>query len=85
MSEPIYLITVFLILGTILTVFGMKYFSFAHRARSQAASEHAYRELASKAVIAQAESATSLAALQATVAEISTRLAAVEKDRKSVV
>ena len=84
MSEPIYLITVFLILGTILAVFGMKYFSFAHRARSQAASEDAYRELASKAAIAQAESATSLAALQATVAEINTRLAAVEKILKQV-
>ena len=84
MSENIYLMTLCLILGTVLLVFGMKYFSAAHRARSEAASEDAYRQLASKATTAQAESAASLATIQTGIVEMNTRLAAVEQILKQV-
>ncbi len=84
MSEFAYLASISLVLGTILLVFGMKYFSAASQARSRAASEDAYRELAQKAVAAQSANATSLSAIQSGLADINTRLAAVEKILKAV-
>lgn len=46
MSEHIYLLTLGLPLATVLVVFGMKYWSAAHKAGAEAASADAYRELA---------------------------------------
>jgi hypothetical protein len=77
MSEHVYWITAGLLFGTPLLIFGMKYLSAAHQARSRAMSDGAYRELAAKAVAAQAETAAALS-------EIKTRLAAVEKILKAV-
>lgn len=84
MSEFAYLASISLVLGTILLVFGMKYYSGAREARSRAASEGVYRELAQKAVAAQSENATSLSSIQTGLSDINTRLAAVEKILKAV-
>ena len=84
MYQFVFLLAISLVLGTILLVFGMKYFSAAGQARSRAASEDAYRELAQKAVAAQSENATSLSSIQTGLSEINMRLAAVEKILKAV-
>ncbi|MGZ5933766.1 MAG: hypothetical protein ACXWLV_03555 [Rhizomicrobium sp.] len=84
MSEHLYLLSIGLVLGTILIIFGMKYFSAARQAQSRVLSENAYRELAQKAVAVQSENATSLSSMQAELSEINTRLAAVEKILKAV-
>ncbi len=84
MSEHIYLLSIGLVLGTILIIFGMKYFSAARQARSRVLSEDAYRELAEKAFAVQSENATSLSSMQTELSEINTRLAAVEKILKAV-
>lgn len=70
--------------GTILLIFGMKYFSDVRQARSRVMSEDAYRELAKKAVSAQSETANSLFATQTQLAEIKTRLGAIETILKAV-
>jgi len=69
MSEHIYLLTLGLPLATVLVVFGMKYWSAAHKASAEAASAEAYRELA---------------AMQATLASMNGRLAEVETMLKEV-
>lgn len=84
MSEPVFFTSIGMILGTILIVFGMKYFSAAHQARSRALGEEAYRDLAAKSVTVQSMNATSLSAMQAELSTINTRLAAVEKILKAV-
>ncbi len=84
MSEHIYLLTLGLPLTALLVIFGMKYWSAAHKARAEAASAEAYRELASKSAAALAENAAALAAIQATLAEMKGRLASVEKVLKEV-
>jgi hypothetical protein len=77
MSEHLYLITLGVLFGTPLLIFGMKYASSAYQARARAMNDDAYRELAQKAVAAQSESAASLS-------DIKARLASVEKILKAV-
>lgn len=84
MSPTVYFLTLCLILGTILAVFGMKYFSAAARARAGGATDEAYRALAEKAVTAQAENAASLAAISGELSNVIARLGAVEKILKDV-
>jgi len=84
MSEPLYLITLGVLFGTPLLIFAMKYASSAYQARSRALNEDVYRELAQKAVAAQAESAASLSVIRSELCEVSVRLAAVEKILKAV-
>ncbi len=84
MSEHIYLLTLGLPLATALLIFGMKYWSSAHKAGAEAASAEAYRELASKSAAAMAENAAAMAAMQATLAEMKGRLASVETMLKEV-
>lgn len=84
MSEPLYLISIGLIFGTILAIFAMKYFSSVRQAQARIAIENSYRELAQKAVTTQSESAESLSALRSELAEIKSRLGAVEKILKQV-
>ncbi|HEY0585717.1 MAG TPA: hypothetical protein VGD52_06265 [Pseudoduganella sp.] len=84
MSEHIYLMTLGLPLATVLLVFGMKYWSAAHKARAEAASAEAYRDLAAKSAAAQAEHAAALAAMQATLSNMNSRLAEVETMLKEV-
>ncbi len=84
MSEHIYLITLGLLLAGPLLIFGMKYASAAYQARARVQNDDAYRNVAQKAAAAQSETATSLSSMQADLAEIKTRLAAVEKILKEV-
>jgi Tfp pilus assembly protein PilO len=84
MSEPLYLISIGLMFGTVLVIFGMKYFSSVRQAQARTAIENSARELAQKAVAAQSESAASLSAMRVELAEIKSRLAAVEKILKEV-
>ena len=84
MSEHVYFLTLGLPLATVLVIFGMKYWSAAHKARAESASADAYRELAAKSAAAQAENAAALAAMQITLADMKGRLASVETMLKEV-
>ncbi len=84
MSTSVYLLTLSLLFGTILVVFGMKYFSAAFAARARIADDAAYQALAQKVATAQSEHQASLAAIQAELSTVSASLAAVETILKQV-
>jgi len=84
MSEPLYLISIGLIFGTILAIFSMKYLSSARQAQARIAIENSYRELAQKEVATQAENAACLSAIRSELTEIKARLGAIEKILKEV-
>jgi len=84
MTTALYLMTLMLPLATILIVFGMRYFAKIQQARARLANDDAYRQIAERAVTAQAETATNLSALQATLTDVQARLAGVEKILKAV-
>jgi len=84
MFEPLYLITIGLPFLTILIVFAMRSYAQVQQARAKMLTEDAYRQVVERAVATQAESGAALTAIQADVAEIKTRLAAVEKILKAV-
>jgi len=77
MSQNLYLLSVLLILGTILFVFGMKYFSAAVQAWARGREE-------SSAASARSDTATVLAALQSDSRAMLARLASIEKILKEV-
>ena len=79
MPTWLYLLTICLILGAVLIVFGMKYFSAAVQARARIASDTAYRALAEQAVNAQTENQAALAAMRGELSRIAASLASVEK------
>jgi Tfp pilus assembly protein PilO len=84
MSEHVFLLAICLPLGTILLVFGMRYLAEVQQAKARLANDEAYRQIAEKAVAAQSENATALSSIQAALADVRTRLAAVEKILKDV-
>ena len=84
MSEYVYFLTIGLPLATVLLIFGMKYFAAIQQAKSRLANDEAYRQLAAQATTAQAETAATLAAINATLADLKTRLSGVEKLLKEV-
>jgi hypothetical protein len=84
MSESIYLLSIGLPLGTILLIFAMRYFSAVQQAKARLANDDAYRQLAAKAADAQAETAVALASIDATLADLKSRLASLEKILKEV-
>ena len=84
MSEPIYILSISLVFGTIALIFGMKYYASIRQARTRVLSEDAYRDIAAKSAAALSGTATALAAIQGEVAEIKARMAAVEKILKAV-
>jgi Tfp pilus assembly protein PilO len=84
MSEPVYLISIVLMLGTVFLIFGMKYLSAIKQAKARLANDEAYRQIAAQAVSAQADTAARLASVDATLADLRTRLASVEKMLKEV-
>ena len=75
----LYLLTIALILGTILVVFGMKYFSALFQARARIANDALYRTLAEKAVATQSENQVVLSAMRTELSSVAASLAAVEK------
>ncbi len=84
MTTTLYLLTLMLPLATILIVFGMRYFAITQQARARLANDEAYRQIAERAVAVQSETATTLSTFQSTLADIRSRLAAVEKILKEV-
>ena len=84
MSEHVFFITISIFFGTILLVFAMKYFAAIQQAKASSARDEAYREIAAQAVAAQAETAATMAAVNATLADLKTRLTAVEKMLREV-
>jgi len=84
MTDTVFFVTILLILGTVLTIFGMKYGAAAVAARSRAQGETGYRELAERAATFQSKSAASLASIEADLAAVAARLASVEKILKDV-
>lgn len=84
MSEYVYFLTIGLPLATILLIFGMKYFSAAQQAKARLANDEAYRQMAAQATAAQAETAKTLASIDATLADLKARLGGVEKLLKEV-
>ena len=84
MSDSIYLLTLAVFFGTILLVFGMKYFSAMFAARARIANDSAYQALAEKIVAAQSDQQVLLSALQAELAKVSASLAGVENILKQV-
>ncbi len=84
MSQTVYLLTICLPLATLLLVFGMKYLSAVQQARARLANDEAYRQLAAQAGAAQADTAATLAAMAATLADLNGRLAAMEKILREV-
>jgi hypothetical protein len=84
MSEHVFFIAISLVLGTILGVFAMRYFAIVAQARARVAEDNAYRLTAEKSVAAQAQTATALDSMSTTLADVRTRLAAVEKMLKDV-
>jgi Tfp pilus assembly protein PilO len=84
MSATIYLITLAVIFGTIIVVFGLRFLQASAVAGADAAHTDAYRKLASDAVTAQAGNAATLSAIQSELAEIKARMTSVEKILKDV-
>lgn len=84
MSEHLYLLSIGLPLATILLIFGMRYFAAVQQAKARLANDEAYRQIAEKAVAGQSENAVVLSSIQATLADLRTRLTAIEKMLKEV-
>ena len=84
MSEVVYFLTISLALGTILVVFGMKYFSAVQQAKARLANDELYRQLAAKASATQAETSQALTSIDASLSDLKGRIAAIEKILKEV-
>jgi hypothetical protein len=84
MTAIFYILTLVLPLATILIVFGMRYYAAVQQARARLANDDAYRQLAESASAAQSQIATSLAAMEASLSDVRTRMAAVETILKAV-
>jgi len=84
MSTSVYVLTLAVFFGTILLVFGMKYFSAAFAARARIANDAAYHALVERVAVAQSEQQTALSAIQAELSKVSASLSGVEKILKQV-
>ena len=84
MTTMLYLLTLVLPLATILIVFGMRSYAAVQQAKARMANDDAYRQFAESASAAQSQIATSLAAMEASLSDVRTRMAAVETILKAV-
>lgn len=84
MSEIIYVFTLATLFGTIITVFALRYATAAKLAKASHGNDDAYRQLAARAIDVQAEHASALAAIHATLAELRSRVAGLEKVLREV-
>jgi hypothetical protein len=84
MTTILYLLTLMLPLATILVVFAMRYYALVQQAKARLANDDAYRQLAETASTVQSRIATSLTAMEANVADVRSRMAAVEAILKAV-
>jgi hypothetical protein len=83
-NESIFLAAFFFPAAAAVLIFLMKYISAVLQARVRLAQDEAYREVATKAAAAQAETAAALSSFGPALAQIQSRLAAVEKILKDV-
>ena len=84
MTTTLYLLTLVLPLATILVVFGVRYYAIVQQAKARLANDDAYRQLAESASAVQSQIATSVAAMEASLSDVRTRMAAVETILKAV-
>jgi hypothetical protein len=77
MSEPIYLLTIFLLPVTVLLIFGMRFVAQLQQVKLAHRNDAAYRQLAERSIAAQAETAAALA-------DLKIRIIAIEKILKEV-
>lgn len=84
MSEHVFVLTICLVLGTVLLVFGVRAFAAVQQARARLANDDAYRQIAAQAVAVQADTARALSSLQAALADVQSRLASVQAILKQV-
>jgi hypothetical protein len=77
MSEPIYLLTIFLLPVTVLLIFAMRFVAQTKQAKLRQQSDDDYRQLAERSIAAQAETAAALA-------DLKSRIIAIEKILKEV-
>ena len=82
--ESILLAAFFFPSAAAVLIFAMKYGSAVAQARVRLGQDEAYRELAAKAAVTQAEMAAALSSFSRVLAEIQSRLAVVEKILKDV-
>ena len=82
--ENIFLAAFFFPSAAAVLVFFMKYVSAVLQARVRLGQDEAYRELAAKAAVAQADMAAALSSFGTVLAGIQSRLAVVEKILKDV-
>jgi hypothetical protein len=79
-----YLLTICLIAGTVLLVFGMRALSAVEQAKVRNAGDATYRQIAEKAVNSASENTAALVSVQAAMEEVRMRLTAIEKVLKEV-
>lgn len=84
MPEHLYLISISMPFLTILLVFGMRYFALIRQARARLANDGAYQQIAERAVNAESGNATTLSSIEVSLADVRTRLTAIEKILKEV-
>jgi len=84
MTVTLYLLTLMLPLATILIVFGMRSSVAIQQARARQANDGAYRELTESTLATQSRIAASLSAMEASLSDLRTRMAAVETILKAV-
>jgi uncharacterized membrane protein len=84
MSESLYLLTILLVLGTVLLVFGMRYVSAAIQAKARIAHDALYRDIAAQAAFAQSEMTTLMSSMELSLTDVRTRVTSVEKMLKDV-
>ncbi|HET6725148.1 MAG TPA: hypothetical protein VFH85_04000 [Gammaproteobacteria bacterium] len=84
MTTAQYLILWLPFVGTILIVFGMKYFSALFQARARIADDARYRALAEKIAAVTAEHQVVLSAMQAELSNLAANVATVERILKQV-
>jgi hypothetical protein len=83
-TPAIYFISLGVMFGTVVLIFGIRFLQAYVVARAEAARTDAYRKLASDAVTAQAGNAATLSAIQSELAEIKARMASIETVLKAV-
>ena len=84
MSENAFFAAFFFPAAAAVLVFFMKYVSAVLQARVRLGQDEAYREIATKAATAQAETAAALSSFGKSLTEIQSRIAVVEKILKDV-
>ncbi|MYN45537.1 hypothetical protein GTP23_10810 [Pseudoduganella sp. FT93W] len=84
MAEHVYFLTIILPLLVIIIIAALRYYANVQQARLRYAHEEAYRAMAQQALDAQSSTAQSLSGMKADLADLKTRIAAIEQVLKQV-